>query len=78
VVVTDGRATYGADATQRSQHAARLLAGQGVSAVVLDCETGPMRLGLAGVLAQHLGAEHVPVTEVSATTLAGAVRERVA
>ena len=42
------------------------LAGTGVAAVVVDCESGPMRMGLARILADHLGAEHVPVAEVSA------------
>jgi magnesium chelatase subunit D len=78
VVVTDGRATSGKDAVARSQQAARWLAGLSVQSVVIDCENGPLRLGLARALAGHLGAEHLPVTEVSATALASAVNERVA
>jgi magnesium chelatase subunit D len=74
VVVTDGRATSGADAVARSQAAAGLLAG--VTAIVMDCESGRMRLGLAGELAGHLGAEHVPLTDVAAESLASAVRAR--
>ncbi|HJQ47331.1 MAG TPA: putative cobaltochelatase [Amycolatopsis sp.] len=74
VVVTDGRATSGADAVRRAQAAAGLLAG--TTAVVMDCETGRMRLGLAAELAQHLDAEHVPLGEVAADTLAGAVKSR--
>jgi magnesium chelatase subunit D len=74
VVVTDGRATGGADAVERSQQAAEWLAGLGVTSVVIDGETGPLRLGLAVRLAELLGAEHVPVAEVSAEALAGAVR----
>ncbi len=76
VVVTDGRATSGADAVQRARQAAGLLAGN-VTSVVMDCESGKMRLGLAAELADHLGAEHVPVAEVAADTLAGAVRSRI-
>ncbi|WP_394363196.1 putative cobaltochelatase [Amycolatopsis sp. SB7-3] len=76
VVVTDGRATSGADAVQRARQAAGLLAGN-VTSVVMDCESGKMRLGLAAELAEHLGAEHVPVAEVAADTLAGAVRSRI-
>lgn len=76
VVVTDGRATSGSDAVQRAKQAAGLLAGN-VTAVVMDCESGKMRLGLAAELAEHLGAEHVPVAEVAADTLAGAVRTRI-
>jgi magnesium chelatase subunit D len=69
VVVTDGRATAGKDAIERSRTVAAGLAATGVASVVVDCESGPMRMGLAGVLAEHLGAEHVPVAEVSADAL---------
>lgn len=75
VVVTDGRATAGRDAVARSRQAAQVLARAGVDSVVVDCESGPMRLGLAGVLAEHLGAQHLPVAEVSAEALAGVARD---
>ncbi|MEV5297407.1 putative cobaltochelatase [Amycolatopsis methanolica] len=78
VVVTDGRATSGADAVARSQQAADMLAGAGVASVVMDCETGRMRLGLAAELAARLGGEHVPLGEVAADTLATEVRRRAA
>ncbi|MEV7043082.1 putative cobaltochelatase [Amycolatopsis sp. NPDC051061] len=74
VVVTDGRATSGPDAVARAQAAAGLLTG--VTAVVMDCESGKMRLGLAADLAAHLGAEHVPLGEVAAESLTSAVRAR--
>lgn len=74
VVVTDGRATAGPDAVARSRRAAAVVAAAGIQSVVVDCESGPMRMGLAGVLAEHLGAEHLPVAEVSAEALTGAVR----
>jgi magnesium chelatase subunit D len=74
VVVTDGRATSGPDAVARARAAAGLLAG--VTTIVMDCESGKMRLGLAADLAAHLGAEHVPLGEVAAESLAGAVRAR--
>jgi len=74
VVVTDGRATSGEDAVGRARTAAGLLTG--VTSVVMDCESGKMRLGLAAELAGHLGAEHVPLAEVAADALAGAVRAR--
>ncbi|WP_406028326.1 VWA domain-containing protein [Nocardioides sp. NBC_00850] len=76
VIVTDGRAnskTHGKDAVRRSQQAAAYVAGLGVTTVVIDSESGPMRLGLARQLAEHLGAEHVPVAEVSAEALTSAV-----
>jgi magnesium chelatase subunit D len=76
VVVTDGRATSGADAVKRAQAAAGLLTG--VTTVVMDCESGKMRLGLAADLAAHLGGEHVPLSDVAAESLADAVRARTA
>ncbi|GAA4553469.1 putative cobaltochelatase [Amycolatopsis samaneae] len=74
IVVTDGRATSGADAVARARAAAGLL--DGVTSVVMDCESGKMRLGLAADLATHLGADHVPLTEVAADALTGVVRAR--
>ncbi len=76
VVVTDGRATHGPDPVARSHAAANLLANSGVASIVMDCETGRMRLGLAAELARRLGGEHVPLGEVAADTLAGEVRVR--
>ncbi|WP_409186039.1 putative cobaltochelatase [Amycolatopsis sp. VS8301801F10] len=74
VLVTDGRATSGPDAVARAKAAAGLLTD--VTTIVMDCETGRMRLGLAAELAGHLGAEHVPLSTVAAESLASAVRER--
>jgi len=73
VIVTDGRATRGGDADLA--RAAAMLAG--VAAVVVDCETGPIRLGLAGALATRLGAALVSLEDLPAAgagTLAGVVR----
>ncbi len=74
VVVTDGRATYGPDAVRRSRAAAGWIAEQGTSAVVVDCEQGPMRLGLAAHLATAMGAAHLPIAEISAQALTGIAR----
>lgn len=76
VLVTDGRATGGKDAVARSQQAAEYVAGLGVTTVVIDGESGPLRLGLALRLAELLRAEHLPVAEVNAEALAGTVRSR--
>ncbi|MHA6512503.1 VWA domain-containing protein [Tessaracoccus sp. Z1128] len=73
IVVTDGRATGGADALARSELAAAHLAGLGVMSVVIDGESGPLRLGLAARLADRLGARHVPVAEVTADALTSTV-----
>jgi magnesium chelatase subunit D len=73
VVVTDGRHTAGGE----PDAAALRLRRDGIAAVVVDCETGPVRLGLAGVLARTLGAEHLSLHDLgdlSVGTLAGSVR----
>jgi magnesium chelatase subunit D len=62
VVVTDGRHNAGGEPGP----AAGLLRRDGVAAVVVDCETGPVRLGLAAVLAHALGADCVDVAGLSA------------
>ena len=74
VVVTDGRATAGSDPVGRMHQAAAHLANQGISSIVVDCESGRMRMGLAANLAQHLNAEHVPLGQVNAQALADIVR----
>lgn len=78
LVVTDGRATGGRGAVGRALGAADHVAGLGVTTVVMDGESGPLRLGLASTLAARLGADHLPVGEVSADALSSAVRERAA
>ncbi|MEV0755121.1 VWA domain-containing protein [Streptosporangium sp. NPDC050280] len=70
VLVTDGRTTSGT--AEESHRAAGLLAG--VAGVVVDCEGGPVRLGLAASLAARMGAETVRLDDL--TDLAGMVRER--
>ncbi|MFJ9952468.1 putative cobaltochelatase [Kitasatospora sp. NPDC091207] len=75
VVVTDGRATGSRDAVARSQRAAELFTAQGVASVVLDCESGPVRLGLARTLAARLGAAAVTLDELRAEGVASLVRD---
>lgn len=79
VVVTDGRATgsrtAGADPVTDARRAARLLATDGVAAVVVDCEAGAVRLGLAPALAADLQGTTLRLEEVAAENLAGAVRD---
>jgi magnesium chelatase subunit D len=74
VIVTDGRATAGPDAVERSRQAAAYLATEGIGCVVVDCESGGMRMGLAAKLAQYLDADHVPLVHVNAQALADIVR----
>ena len=68
VVVTDGRATGGPEPVARAARAARLLAAEGTASVVVDCEAGPVRLGLAGELARELGGTAVTLEELRADT----------
>jgi magnesium chelatase subunit D len=70
VVVTDGRHTAGGE----PDTAALRLRRDGIAAVVVDCEGGPVRLGLAGVLAETLGAVHLGLENLSVSALAGSVR----
>ncbi|MFC7589424.1 VWA domain-containing protein [Nonomuraea antimicrobica] len=67
VLVTDGRATAGGDVDR----AAALL--RGTAGVVVDCESGPVRLGLAVRLASRLRARLLPLD--SLTDLGTAVRD---
>ncbi|GAC53344.1 VWA domain-containing protein [Gordonia amicalis] len=69
VVLTDGRATSGRDAPARARLAASVIRRRGIESVVVDCEQGMVRLGLAADLAGHLGAEVLTMDELSATAL---------
>jgi magnesium chelatase subunit D len=75
-VVTDGRATgaRGGRHLDDAYAAAGLLAAAGTASVVVDCESGPVRLGLAGVLGAHLGAPTLRLEELAAESLAATVR----
>ncbi|MFF0162432.1 putative cobaltochelatase [Streptomyces sp. NPDC005263] len=75
VVVTDGRATGGPEPVALAGRAARLFAADSVASVVVDCESGPVRLGLAGQLAGELGGTAVTLDELRADSIAGLVRE---
>jgi magnesium chelatase subunit D len=71
VVVTDGRHTRGPDPAA----VAAGLAARGIASVVVDCETGPVRLGMAVRLGGLLGGLTVPVSELAKSGLAGVVRD---
>lgn len=74
VVITDGRATGGPDPLGRTRTAARLLVAEGVAAVVVDCETSFVRLGLAELLAQQLEAPAVRLAQLQAGELTSLVK----
>jgi magnesium chelatase subunit D len=71
VVVTDGRHTSGPDPVA----AARLLASRGIASIVVDCESGPVRLAMAVRLGAALGGLTLPLSELAADGLAGVVRD---
>ncbi|MFJ4482442.1 putative cobaltochelatase [Streptomyces longwoodensis] len=75
VVVTDGRATGGPEPVALAGRAARLFAAEQVASVVVDCESGPVRLGLAGQLAAELGGTAVTLDELRADAIAGLVKD---
>ncbi|MFD3460763.1 VWA domain-containing protein [Nocardia fluminea] len=74
VLLTDGRATGGTDPLPRARAAARLLAAQGHTAMVIDCERGMIRLGLAAELARDLRARYMRLTELTGENVADVVR----
>lgn len=86
VLLTDGKATVPIDPAEvgskdRSKRAigdafraAGLLAGLEVASVVVDCDGGAVRLGMADQIATALGAPSLRVEELSADNIAGVVR----
>ena len=70
VVVTDGRHTSGPAPELAAAHLAR----SGAACVVVDCENGPVRLGLAGALGRQLGGVALRLEELSAEALTSIVR----
>ena len=69
VVLTDGRATGGPDPLGRTRQAAARLVAEGAAAVVVDCETSFVRLGLAEELAVALRAPAVRLAHLRADDL---------
>ena len=75
VAVTDGRATGGPEPVERACRAARLLAADGTASVVVDCESGPVRLGLAATLARELSGPAVTPEGLRADAVTALVRQ---
>ncbi|MFD3512389.1 putative cobaltochelatase [Streptomyces sp. NPDC058657] len=75
VVVTDGRATGGPEPVALAGRAARLHEAEGIASVVVDCESGMVRLGLAAELARELGGTAVTLDELRADSIAGLVKD---
>nr|WP_221935416.1 VWA domain-containing protein [Janibacter cremeus] len=78
VIVTDGRATAGTHALARAQRIADAwgTAASAMETVVVDCESGRFRMGLAADLAGRMGAEHIPLEQVAASGLVEIVTDR--
>jgi magnesium chelatase subunit D len=77
IVLTDGRATAsgaGGEPVADALRAAGRLAVDGVAAITVDCEHGPVRLGLAARLADALGGPCLMLGQLSADQVAGVVR----
>ncbi|MET8774955.1 magnesium chelatase subunit D family protein [Nocardia sp. NPDC004654] len=74
VLLTDGRATGGVDPVPRARAAAAMLAKDAVTAMVVDCERGMVRLGLATELAGALGGGYVRLAELTGSAVADIVR----
>ncbi|OZF44235.1 magnesium chelatase subunit D family protein [Rhodococcus sp. 14-2470-1a] len=74
VAMTDGRATGGPDPVGRARTAASRIAGDHIGSVVVDCESGMVRLGLAAEFARHLQGGYVRLADLSAERVAAVVR----
>jgi magnesium chelatase subunit D len=65
IIVTDGRHTSGPSPELAAAHLART----GAACVVVDCESGPVRLGLASDLGVQLGGLSLRLEDLSAEAL---------
>jgi magnesium chelatase subunit D len=73
-LLTDGRAT-GPDAVEGALAAAAAVRAARVDGLVLDCETGPSRLGLAAEVAAAMAARCIPVAQLEATAICSIIRD---
>ncbi|MFI6045687.1 magnesium chelatase subunit D family protein [Nocardia sp. NPDC051321] len=74
VLLTDGRATGGVDPLPRARAAAARLANDRVTSIVVDCERGMIRLGLAAELARELRGGYLRLAELTGDSVADVVR----
>ncbi|WP_405167858.1 magnesium chelatase subunit D family protein [Nocardia sp. NBC_01499] len=74
VLLTDGRATGGVDPLPRARAAAAQLANDAVTSIVVDCERGMIRLGLAAELARELRGGYLRLAELTGDSVADVVR----
>ena len=79
VVISDGRSNvprWSGNAVEDALRAAERLRDAGVRALVVDGETGPVRLGLPRRLARALGGDYVRLDDLAAETVHRALRQR--
>ncbi|HWE69324.1 MAG TPA: VWA domain-containing protein, partial [Acidimicrobiales bacterium] len=75
VLFTDGRATgAGPDPVEAALEAATTVRRRGVEAMVLDCETGSIRLHLAQRVADAMGARYLRAEQLDADQLTQSIR----
>lgn len=74
VVLTDGRANGAPGELDRALEAAGAIRRAGIGALVLDCETGPRRLGLSARLAEAMGARCVHVSDLDPDSITRTIR----
>jgi magnesium chelatase subunit D len=75
VLFTDGRATGGGpDPVEAALEAAATVRRRGVEAMVLDCETGSIRLNLAERVADAMGARYVRADQLDPGELTQSIR----
>jgi magnesium chelatase subunit D len=74
VVLTDGRANGAPGELDRALDVAGSVRAAEIPALVLDCETGSTRLGLASQLADAMGAPYVHVADLDPEVLARTIR----
>lgn len=81
VLLSDGRANAkvrgDSNPLDEAKLAARKFAEKGWKCVVIDCESGYPKLGLAGVMAQAMGGECVKLDELSAESVSGLVKAKI-
>jgi magnesium chelatase subunit D len=75
VLFTDGRATGGGpDPVEAALEAATTVRRRGVEAMVLDCETGSIRLRLAQQVADAMGARYLRAEQLDPVELTRSIR----
>jgi magnesium chelatase subunit D len=78
VLLTDGRATGAPDAFDRALAVAATAKRYEVAGLVLDCENGPTRLGLAADVAEAMGAPCLEIGQLEPTAICSIIRTTIA